>query len=133
MWFKKRPTLSFQVGQYRLDNKVEESRLLREFSDEDYKAMGRQFSGEKNYNAQPVEFAGGRWNLMLGTVNGTIYKICAFLQFTNEAEATITAAATLDFCQEKVGRPTKQKVFSSGTRSMATLFCRLLRLPRVLL
>ncbi len=100
---------SFPIGPYHLDAPVEGIAGLREFSSDEYAIMGRQFHGERNYNAPPVEFLGRQWSLMLGTVNGKIYKIAPFLEARSKSEANPIAMATLQFCTETLGKPTSQK------------------------
>src|SRR5262245_20766563 len=53
---KPAPPASFAVGPYRLDGAIEGLGGLLEFSPSEYAAMGRQFVGEKDYNALPVDF-----------------------------------------------------------------------------
>ena len=100
---------SFPIGPYRLDASIDGIPDLREFSSAEYAVMGRQFDGERNYNAPPVEFLGRRWNLMLGTVNRKIYKIAPFLEAGSKEEANPIAIATLRYCTETLGKPDSQK------------------------
>ncbi|HLK64469.1 MAG TPA: hypothetical protein VKU19_13580 [Bryobacteraceae bacterium] len=100
---------SFPIGPYCLDAPIDGIVGLREFSLDEYAVMGRQFEGERNYNARPVEFLGRKWNLMLGTVNGRIYKIAPFLEAQRKEDATPIAMATLRYCSEILGKPASQK------------------------
>ena len=88
------PRASFPIGQYKLDTRVETVTGLTEFSAAEYAVMGRQFEGEKNYNAAPVTFLGRQWKLQLGTVNGRIYKIAPFLQLKDKKDANVVAMDT---------------------------------------
>jgi hypothetical protein len=79
---------SFPIGEYKLDAIVNVTSLT-EFSSAEYSVMGREFEGEKNYNAPPVTFLNRVWKLQLGTVNGKIYKIAPFLEFENRQDADL--------------------------------------------
>lgn len=100
---------SFQVGQYKLDATVEGVNGLTEFSASEYAAMGRQFEGEKNFNAPPVTFLGRQWKLQLGTVHGKIYKIAPYLLVRDKKEANSVATDALRYCTEKLGKPSEEK------------------------
>jgi hypothetical protein len=100
---------SFAVGMYRLDIPIRDHEGLVEFSPQEYETMGRQFDGEKNYNAPDVLFLGRSWNLMLQTVNGKISKIAPYLVLTSKPEANSVALETLQHCTEQLGKPVEQK------------------------
>jgi hypothetical protein len=100
---------SFPIGPYRLGASIEGMPDLREFSSVEYAVMVRQFEGERNYNAPAVEFLGRRWNLMLGTVDGQIYKIAPFLKVQSKEEANPIAIGTLHYCTEALGKPDSQE------------------------
>lgn len=112
MWwpFKRKTPIcsSFPIDKYRLDAPIEETQGLVEFSNNEYEIYGRQFEGEKNYNAPPVIFLGYQWKLMLGTVSGKIYKIAIYLTLGSEQEADPIAMETLLYCIEKLGSPSSQ-------------------------
>ena len=100
---------SFPIGEYRIDAPVEGIAGLREFSPAVYAVMGRQFEGEKNYFGLPVEFLGRQWDLMLGTVNGRIYKVAPLLEARSKQEANPIAMETLRYCTKRLGNPISQK------------------------
>jgi hypothetical protein len=100
---------SFPIGPYHLNTSIDGIADLLEFSSAEYSVMGRQFDGERNYNAAPVEFLGKRWNLMLGTVNRKIYKIAPFQEARSKDEANPIAMATLRYCTEILGKPDSQE------------------------
>lgn len=119
---------SFPIGPYHLDAPVDSVAGLREFSSDEYAIMGRQFHGEINYSAPPVEFLGRQWHLMLGTVNGTIYKIAPFLEAQRKAEANPVAMATRQYCTKMLGKPASQEtVCSYGTLRTGIRSCKLRR------
>jgi hypothetical protein len=47
---------------YRLDDLIGKFADLVELSSAEYAAIGRQFEGERNYNAPPTLFLGRSWN-----------------------------------------------------------------------
>jgi hypothetical protein len=105
---RKRPRAMFAVGAYRI-NDIVPSIELREFSETEYKILGRQFKDEKNFNAPDVEFLGYSWNLQLGTVSGRIYKIAPYLLVTAKRDANIAAMVALQYCTEQLGKPLSQE------------------------
>jgi hypothetical protein len=100
---------TFSIGEYRLDATIEGLVGLVEFSPDEYAIMGRNFDGERNYNAPPVNFLGRSWKLMLGTVHGRIYKTAPYLELRNKQEANPIAMETLLYCTEQLGKPSKQE------------------------
>lgn len=78
----------FMVGPYALDAPPPSSIVLRPFSDLELNALGRDvtFVGELVAWAPNVQFEDIEWQVVLGLVNGVIYKIS--LQFTG-ARATV--------------------------------------------
>jgi hypothetical protein len=99
---------SFPIGNYKL-NAIADVTSLTEFSAFEYTVMGRQFEGETNYNAPPVNFLNREWKLQLGTVNGKIYKIAPFLECENRKEADLATNDTLSYCKQKMGKPSEEK------------------------
>ncbi len=123
----KAPTrASFSVGSYRLDAPVGNLTGLVEFSAEEYADMGRQFKGEKNYNAPPVQFLGRTWRIMIQTVNGQICKIAPYIELTSKLEADHVAMEELQYSVTALGNPNEQKMGALfGTPPMEMLFSRL--------
>jgi len=112
MWPFQSKTLthdSFPVDKYELDAPLEKTADLVEFSNHEYEIMGRQFEGEYNYNALPVNLLGHLWKLQLGTVNNKIYKIAAYLELATKQETNPIAMEILKCCIEKLGKPSSQK------------------------
>lgn len=100
---------SFGIGAYRLDDSVEGFSDLMEFSPAEYAAMGRQFEGEKNYNAPPTLFLGRSWNVSLQSVNGRICKIAPYLVLPSKDQANPIAMDALRYCNEQLGQPVERK------------------------
>jgi len=99
----------FPIGKYRIDASVDGLADLVEFSATEYAIMGRRFEGERNYNAPEVIFLGRQWKLLLGTVQGNIYKIAPYLELKTKQEANPIAMVTLRYCTEQLGKPSSQK------------------------
>ena len=108
--FRAKPKNSiFQIDRYKLDSPIEGLAELAEFSQSEYETMGRKFHGERNYNGPPVSFLGRPWKLMLGTVNGNIYKIAVYLELDGKQEANPIAIQTLQYCMAQLGKPSKRQ------------------------
>jgi len=112
VWFRKKPELkpSFPIEGYALNMMLREALPLQELSSAEYDVMSRQFVGEKIYHACPVEFLGRTWDLTLGAVSGTVYKIALFLEVWNKTEADEAAVGALTFCCEQLGKPAEQRI-----------------------
>ena len=90
---------TFPIGKYSLDDAVDPTGMV-EFSESEYLMMGRDFEGEVNYNAPPVRFLNKEWQLQLATVNGKIYKIAPFIEFSDKQDAEHVMSETLAYCVE---------------------------------
>jgi hypothetical protein len=73
--------LAPSIGPYRLDIKVAGASHLIELSADESRAPNAivAFKNERIYKAPPARFAGADWEIVLGTVDGRIYKISALL------------------------------------------------------
>jgi hypothetical protein len=100
---------SFSVGPYRLNAPIAELTALVEFSPEEYAIMGRQFKGERSYNARQIMFLDRPWQVMIQTVNGHISKIAPRIELTSKREANPIAMEALQFCPMELGKPNEQK------------------------
>jgi len=100
---------TFPIGRYRLDESVERLGGLIEFSPSEYAAIGRQFVGEKNYNAVPVGFLGRPWEVMVQAVHGRICAIAAYLLLANRRDADRIVTETFRYCVEELGKPAEQE------------------------
>jgi hypothetical protein len=107
--FKSKPTrAAFTIGAYKLGDSVDAARLT-EFSEGEYQVMGHQFKNERTFHAPKVTFLASPWNLLLGTVNGNIYKITSYLEFKTKEEANPVAMEALQYCTSQLGKPSSQK------------------------
>ena len=102
------PRESFAIGRYRLDGSVEGLGGLIEFAPSEYAAMGRQFVGEKDYNALPVAFLGRSWEVMVQAVHGRICAIAPYLLVANRGDADRIATETFRYCVEELGKPAER-------------------------
>jgi hypothetical protein len=106
---KASPPESFPIGKYKLDGSVEGLGGLIEFSPSEYAAIGRQFVGEKDYNALPVSFLGRPWEVMVQAVHGRVCAIAPYLLADDKQDAQRIATETFRFCVEQLGKPAQQK------------------------
>jgi len=83
---------------------------FREFSSSEYAVMGRTLEDETNYHVGPEIFLGRTWNIDLGTVAGSGYKIAAYLEFGSKSEANPVAMETLLYCTERLGKSAEQRM-----------------------
>lgn len=99
---------SFSVGPYKLAASIEDLRGLAEFSASEYEIMGKQFAGEKNYNAPAAPFLGATWKIKLQTVNGKICKIAPYLVLMDGKAASLCEGKLAQFCIDRFGQPSEQ-------------------------
>ncbi|MGA2468909.1 MAG: hypothetical protein ABSH06_31805, partial [Thermodesulfobacteriota bacterium] len=69
---KTSPSTNFPIGPYRLDMQIVGLSGLREFTKIEYRAVTRQFKGERIYHALDVDFLDYHWKLMISVVNGKV-------------------------------------------------------------
>ena len=100
---------SFPIGPYRLDMQIAGLTGLREFSKIEYRAVTRQFKGERIYYTPDVEYLGYHWKVMLNAVNGMVYKITAYIETKDEDLADAVAMDTFLYCKNQIGEPNKQR------------------------
>ena len=112
MWpFKKKvhKVRSFPISIYNLGDQVDNITDLVELTASEYLVMNRNFKNQHIYKVPPVKFIDKSWNMMIGTVNGQIYKLSPYLELSNKQEANKIAIDTLSFCTGKLGKPTEQR------------------------
>ena len=103
------PSTSFPIGPYRLDMQIAGLSGLREFTKIEYRAVTRQFKGERIYYAPDVEYLGYHWKVMLNAVNGMVYKITAYIETKDKDLANVAAMDTFLYCKNQIGEPNKQR------------------------
>jgi hypothetical protein len=109
--FKSKPTTftSFPVGPYSLRMEISGLTGLREFSLIEYRAMTRQFKGEKIYDAPEVDFVGHPWKVLLNVVNRKIYKITASIETKGKDLANRAIMNSFLYCKNLIGEPARQR------------------------
>jgi|SRR6266496_3368769 len=109
MWpFKRRQPAraSFVFGTFQLGQRLGNSEGLEELSLQEYSARPKTFVGERIFTAPPIALAGHAWMMMVGTVDGEVYKLAAYQELHDKAEATRVASAALSYCVQQLGKPT---------------------------
>jgi hypothetical protein len=99
----------FPVGTYSLGMSIAGVRGLAEFSRMEYEIYGRPFEGEKDYNGPEVDFAGRRWKVALGTVNGKVYKIALFFDSDDGKAATNAFTDMMQYCLQRLGKASEHR------------------------
>jgi hypothetical protein len=109
--FKSKPITftSFPVGPYSLDMEISGLSGLRELSIIEYRAVTRQFKGERIYYAPDVDFVGYPWKILLNVVNRKIYKITAYIETKDKDLANRAIMNSFLFCKNLMGEPVKQR------------------------
>lgn len=103
---KNAPTASasLPIGKYRLDMPIEGLMGLTEFSRFEYATFGREFDGEKDYNAPSLEFLRRRWKVALGTVKGRVFKIALYFDTDSKETAVDASSDVMQLCQQRLVR-----------------------------
>jgi hypothetical protein len=76
---------SFAIGPYNLDMSIVGLEGLVEMTSAEYKVLPKTFRGDKVFKAPDVSFLGFSWNMMLGVVEGKIYKISPSLMLQGKS------------------------------------------------
>ena len=100
---------SFALGNYRLDMPQTSLGDLTELTEEEYEHFPRQVRGEAIYHAASVSFLGRRWDMMIGMVDGTLYKLGASVEMDNQRQAVELIQAAFNACEAQLGTPTEEK------------------------
>lgn len=100
---------SFAIGGYRIDAPVPASKDLVELTPTEYKFFARAFKNERTYKAPSATFLGRLWNVMLGTVDGGVYKVAAFVELDDKTEAERLIGVAMRHCTSQLGKPTEEK------------------------
>jgi len=100
---------SFAIGRYRINAPASSWKDLVELTPGEYKFFARVFKNERTYEAPPATFLGRPWKVMLGTVDGRIYKVAAFVEFDDKPEAERVTSAAMHYCTSQLGKPAEEK------------------------
>jgi hypothetical protein len=73
------------IGPYRLDMNTGDTSKFEELTPTERKALnlGVQFKGERIFHTPSADFAGARWEIILGAVDNRVYKVSALLALEN--------------------------------------------------
>jgi hypothetical protein len=106
-----RTAAEFILGDYRLDMRLQDIDVLRELTKQEYAIFGRESEQEVIYHANPTEFVGYEWNMMVGTIEGKIYQLGASLAFAaNGAQNKLSKLiqSVYERCEVFLGTPTEE-------------------------
>jgi hypothetical protein len=106
-----RTAAEFILGDYRLDMRREDINGLKELPKQEYAAFGRASEQKVIYHANPTNFVGYEWNMMIGTIEGKIFQLGASLAFdANGAEKEMSklVQSVYECCETFVGTPTEE-------------------------
>ena len=94
-----------QIGDYSLGQNITGLAGLTEISRSEYAVLPKTFPREKIFRAADITFLGYPWNLVLGTVDGYIYKLSA--QFMSDLGDIASAAfsESVMYCSNQFGKP----------------------------
>lgn len=97
--------IGMQIGDYSLGRNITGLAGLIEISRSEYAVLPKTFPREKIFRAADVTFLGYPWNLVLGTVDGYIYKLSA--QFMSDLGDMAAAAfsESVMYCSNQFGKP----------------------------
>lgn len=101
----------FILGDYRLDMRLQDIHGLKELTKQEYTIFGRDSEQEVIYHANPTEFLGRDWKMMVGTIEGKIYQLGASLAFdANAAEKEMSkfVRTVFEHCELGLGTPTEE-------------------------
>lgn len=113
---KGRHGLAPTLWPYRLDMKTDDLSSLTEISAAEKQALQLvvEFRNERIYHAPPANFAASSWEIMLGTVNGKVYKISALLAVGTRNSRNATWGKVDAILRTHLGTP------AASTKSMLT-------------
>jgi len=102
-----------KIGEYHLGQGIKTVRGLVEFTPEEYAAVwssqgGVGLPGEQIFNAPKVTFNRHLWYLVVGTLNGRIYKLVLQYVSSDRAEARSIFEETLKSVKSRMGAPIEQ-------------------------
>src|SRR6266542_1259991 len=93
-----------QIGDYSLEQNITGLAGLTEISRSEYAVLPKTFPREKIFRAADITFLGYPWNLVLGTLDGNIYKLSA--QFVSDFRdiAMAVFADSFMYCTDQFGK-----------------------------
>jgi hypothetical protein len=100
---------SFELGGYSLEMHPSSLGNLTELTEGEYLHFPRQLRGEAIYHAPPTEFLGYRWDMMIGMVDGEIYKLGASVEVDDQEQAVELIQSVFKACEVQLGTPTQEE------------------------
>ena len=104
-----RTATTFSIGDLSLETSASELRGLRELSGQDYVFFPRQFKGEVIYHAQPIQFLGRQWQVMVSTVECKLYKWSASLELAKNDDIGQWGHDVFHHCEYFLGPPNQEE------------------------
>jgi hypothetical protein len=100
----------FAVGPYELDCPIGALPNVDDLQTyNDHQDFVPTFQDESILKAPFYATFGAKWEVMLGAVNGIIYKIALCNLFHDKQQASIVAMNALEFCLSSFGKPSEQR------------------------
>jgi len=96
----------FSVGGYTLNSPIRESEEIKELSEKEYLVIEKKFEKEAIYKAPSIEFLKQKWGMLIGTVEGKIYKLHLNSTFLTNEEAFRCKALTCHSFETRLGEAT---------------------------
>ena len=100
---------NFSLGEYRLDMSLQEIKGLRELTKDEYAVFGRESMQDVIFHANPTEFVGRHWKMMVGTMEGKIYELGAILEVRAAEFTTDLPRDVFKHCELLLGTPTAEQ------------------------
>jgi len=100
----------FSIGGYTLNSFVREDSEIKELSDEEYLVFEKKFKNEVIYKAPQRTFYKQKWDMLVGTVAGKIYKLHLNNTFLTDEEAFRCNALTCYIFEKKLGEATDKSL-----------------------
>lgn len=101
--------MRFRLGNYHLGMPLKTIDGLRELSKTEYDSFGRDSLQEAIYHANPAEFIGRNWNIMVGATEGHLYQIAANLEIDVEDKSRELSDSIFEHCEFQLGTPTEEE------------------------
>jgi hypothetical protein len=101
--------IGMQIGHYSLGQDITGLRGLTEISWSEYAMLPKTLPREKIFKAADITFLGYPWNLVLGTVDGYIYKLSAQLMSDFRDMAAAAFSESVMYCSNQFGKASLAK------------------------
>jgi hypothetical protein len=117
---------NFPLGDYRLNMELQEIKGLKELTMEEYDVFKRESLQDSIYHADPTEFVGRSWNIMVGAIEGSLYEIGANLETSSQEKTEEIVRSVFKYCEQFLGTPSKEKpglfIWDTNTGSIVFQF-----------